>query len=76
MVTDNSVINELIYFNLFECGKNILNRLDATYGRACMATSRDRYYTENFNTLTNYNDRNNTPLSDTNIWEAIGKVME
>ena len=27
---DSPVINELSYFNLFECGKNILNRLDAT----------------------------------------------
>ena len=37
-VTDNPVINELIYFNLFECGKNILNRLDAMCEQSCMAT--------------------------------------
>ena len=30
LVTDNPVINDLRYFNLFECGKNILNRIDAT----------------------------------------------
>ena len=35
-VTDNPFINEPIYFNLFECVKNILNRLDATCKRACM----------------------------------------
>ena len=26
------------YFNIFECGKNILNRIDVTYEQACMAT--------------------------------------
>ena len=76
MVTDNAVINEPRYFNLFKCGKNILNRLDATCKRECMAASRDRYYTEMFNTLTDYNDRNNTPLSNDNIREAIRKVTE
>ena len=60
----DSVINEPRYFNLFECG---LNRLDATCKRACIATSRDKYYTEMFNTLTYYNDRNNTPLLNDNI---------
>ena len=28
------------------------------------------------NTLTDYNDLNNNPLSNANIWEAIRKVME
>ena len=51
-VTDNPVINEPRYFNLFKCGKNIVNRLDATWKQACMVTSRDRYYMEIFNTPT------------------------
>ena len=29
-----------------------------------------------FNTLTDYNDRNNTPLSNDNIREAIRKITE
>ena len=29
-VTDNPVVNEPSYFNLFGCGKNILNMIDAT----------------------------------------------
>ena len=29
-VIDNPVINELRYFNLFECGKNFLNKIDST----------------------------------------------
>ena len=42
----------------------------------CMKTSKDKYYMEMCNTLTKYNDRNNTPLSNANILEAICKVME
>ena len=41
-----------------------------------MATSRDRYYIEIFKTLTDYNDRNNTPLFNDNILEPVRKVME
>ena len=74
-VTYNPVINDLRYFNPLEFGKNILNRLGATFKRACMETSRDRYYTEIFKTLNDYNDRNNTPLSYADIREEISKVM-
>ena len=76
LVTDNPVIKEPSYFKLFECGKNLLNRLDATCKRACMVTSRYKYYTEIFNTLTYYNDRNNGPLSNKNIQEAVHKFMD
>ena len=67
MGTDNPVINELRYFNLFECGKNFLNKIDATCEYVCMETSKDKYYSEMCITLTNYNDRNNTPLFNANI---------
>ena len=66
-VIDNPVINEPSYFNPFECGKNFLNDFDATCERACMETSNNKYYTEMFNTLTDNNDHNNTPLSNKNI---------
>ena len=45
LVTDNPVINDTRYFNLFKCGKNILNMLDATREQAFMENSRDIYYT-------------------------------
>ena len=32
--------------------KHLLNKLDATFEQSCMATSRDKYYTEMFRTLT------------------------
>ena len=41
-----------------------------------MATSRDRFYKEDFNTLTDYNDRNNKPSSNDNIPEDMQKFME
>ena len=34
-----SVTKEVpIYFNIFGCGRNILDKLDVKYERACMAT--------------------------------------
>ena len=67
LVTDNKVINKPSYFNLFKCGKNILNRLDTTCEQACTATSRDKYYTEMYKALTDYNDHTNTPLFNQKI---------
>ena len=52
LVTDNPVINEPRYFNIFESGKNNLNSIDTTCERACMETSKYKYYTEMYNTLT------------------------
>ena len=46
------------------------------YNQVYMATSRDRYYTEIFKTLTDYNDCNNTPLLNTDIRETIRKSIE
>ena len=75
-VTDNPVINEPSYFKLFKWGKNFLKNIDATCERACMATLKYNYYTEMCNSLTDYNNHNNTPLFNTKILEAIRKVME
>ena len=41
-----------------------------------METSRDKYYTEIFRTLTDYNDLNNSSLLSEKIREAIRKVMK
>ena len=42
-----SVIKEVeIYFNIFECVRNLLDRLDVTYQRAFMATPQDKCYTK------------------------------
>ena len=40
-----------------------------------MENSKDNYYTELCSTITDYNERNNMPLSNVNIREAILQVM-
>ena len=67
LVMDNPVFKEPKYVNLFECGKNILNRLDATCERECMENSRDKYYMEMLRTINDYNGRNDAPLLNGNI---------
>ena len=56
-----------IYFNIFECGKNIFNRLDVTYERSCMATPKDKYYTKLLETVIDYNYHHNAPSSNENL---------
>ena len=31
------------YFNVLKCGRNILDRIDVSYERACMVTAREEY---------------------------------
>ena len=63
------------YFNILKCGRNILNRLDVTYEWACMATPREKYYEEILETIVNYNDCHNAPLSNKNLQQALSTVM-
>ena len=55
------------YFNIFECGRNILDRLDVTYQRAFMATPKDKYYNALLDTLVKDNNRKGETLSNDNI---------
>ena len=57
LVTDNSAINAPNYFRLFKWGEKLLNKLDATCEWACMTNSKDKYYTEFCDTITDYNYR-------------------
>ena len=72
----NSVANAFKCFKLFEHNKKFLNNIGATCEQVCMETSKDKYYTEMYNTLTDYNDRKNIPLSNAKIREAIYKFTE
>ena len=72
---DTIVVKEPIYFNIFECGKDFLNRLDATCERVCKATQIDKYYTKMYETLVYYNYRKDAPLSNEKIIQAIHKVI-
>ena len=42
------------YSNIFECGGNLLDRLDVTYQRAFMATPQDKYYTRSLEDTDKY----------------------
>ena len=74
MVTGNPVVKEPRYFNIFKCGKNILNNIDVKYELESMANSRDKYNTELLRTIIYYNKRNYAPLSNERILEAINKL--
>ena len=66
----------LSYFNIFECGRNILDRLDVTYERACMATLKEKYYTKLLKTLVDENNLSGVPFSNEKLRQAVSKVME
>ena len=72
---DNPVVKNPGFLNIFKCGENILNRLEATRKRACMSKSRDKYYTEFLRKITDFNNRNDAPLSNENIQGAMHKLI-
>ena len=41
MVTDIPVVKDPGYFNIFECGKNTLNKIDGMCKQVCRENSRD-----------------------------------
>ena len=45
------------YFNIFKCGRNILDQLDVTYHQAFMATPEDEYYSEMKKSLIKANNK-------------------
>ena len=64
------------YFNIFECGGNLLDRLGVTYERVCMDTPKEKYYTKLLKSLVDNNNRNGAPLSNEKIRQAVSIVME
>ena len=53
-----------------------MDRLDVTYQRAFMATPKDKYYNALLDTLVKDNNLRGEPLSNENIQEAVGKLIE
>ena len=64
------------YFNIFECGSNILDRLDVTYQQVFMANPKDKYYNMLLDTLVKDNNCKGGTLSNDKILQAVGKVIE
>ena len=63
-------------FNIFEWGRNILDRLDISYERAYMDTPREEYFIEMLDHLNKYNERHIKLLSSKKLQEAVLRVME
>ena len=49
-------------FNVFECGRKILDRLDVSYKRVYMATPEEIYFTEMLDYLNDYNEHHGEQL--------------
>ena len=64
------------YFKIYECGRNLLDRLDVKYKRAFMATPKDKYYNALVYTIVKDNNPRGKPLSNEKIQKAVGKVIE
>ena len=64
------------YFNIYKCGRNLLDQIYVTYEQACMATSKEKYYNVLLYTLIKDNNIRGEPLFNENIQNAVGKVIE
>ena len=74
---ENSVTQKVTsHFNIFECGRNLLDQLDVTYQQAFMATPKDKYYNAFLNTLVKDNYIRGEPLSNQNIQKVVSDVIE
>ena len=74
---ESSVTKEVLsYFNIFEYGGNILDRLDVTYKQACMTTPKDKYHEKTLEALVDDNNRNGAALSNEKLRQAVNKLME
>ena len=65
-----------IYFNIYGCGRNRLDRLDVMYQQAFMANPKEKYYNVMLDTLVKENNLRGEPFSNEKIQKAVGKVIE
>ena len=64
------------YFNIYECGRNLLDRLDVTYQPAFMATPPNKYCFALLDTLVKDNNLRGKPFSNQKIQKVISDVIE
>ena len=64
------------YFNILECGKNLLDRLDVTYQQAFMATPQDKNYTELLANVIKVNNRKGEPFSNERLRQLFIDVRK
>ena len=79
------IVKGTIYFNIFECGRNLLDQLDVTYQRAFMASpvqkgyyqpspARERYYDQLEKSLINLNVGSDVTINNDNLNQAITQL--
>ena len=64
------------YFNILECGKNILDRIDVMYQQTFMATPQDKYYTKMLENIVKINNQNSEPFSNEKLQQEVSDVRE
>ena len=64
-----------IYYNILECGRNLLDQLDITYQRAFMSTPEDEYYKEMTKSLIKANNEGGK-LCNEKIQQAVIYLRE
>ena len=64
------------YFNIFECGRNLLDLIYLTYQRAFMATPQEKYYTKMLENLAKINNRYGEPFSNEKLRQAVSNLRE
>ena len=64
------------YFNIFGCGRNLLDRLYVKYQLAFMATQQDKYYTSMLENLVKINNHNGEPLFNEKLRQPVSDVRE
>ena len=64
------------YFNIYEYGINILDRIDVTYQRAFMITPKDKYYNALLDTPVKDNKPRGETLFNEKIHKSVGKVIK
>ena len=64
------------YFNIFKCGRNLLDQLDVTYQRAFMATSsQDEYYKVMTKRFIKENIGSDGKICNENIQQAVTDLI-
>ena len=63
------------YFNIFKCGRNLLDRLDVTYQRSFMATPQDKYYMRFLDDLVEMDNCNGETFSNEKLRQAVIDVI-
>ena len=60
------------YFNIFKCGRNLLEQLDVTYQRTFMETSaKDEYFREMTKSLIKANIRSDGKICNEKMQQAV-----